>query len=143
MFILDSDHMSLIEHRGSPEAQRLAARISILAEGDDIVTTIISFEEQTRGWLSYLAQARSIVQQPEAYSRFRRMLENYRAIEVLDFNTASAVAFQLLTRQRLRVGTMDLKIAAIALAHDAILITRNLADFRQVPGLKIEDWTIR
>jgi tRNA(fMet)-specific endonuclease VapC len=37
---------------------------------------------------------------------------------------------------------MDLKIAAIVLAHDATLLSRNLSDFRKVPGLKVEDWTL-
>jgi tRNA(fMet)-specific endonuclease VapC len=37
---------------------------------------------------------------------------------------------------------MDLKIAAIVLAHDGMLLSRNLADFRQVIGLRVEDWTI-
>jgi tRNA(fMet)-specific endonuclease VapC len=37
---------------------------------------------------------------------------------------------------------MDLKIAAIALANDATLLTRNLSDFRKIPGLRIEDWTV-
>lgn len=42
---------------------------------------------------------------------------------------------------RLWIRTMDLKIAAIVVSSDAILLTRNLADFRQVPGLQVEDWT--
>ena len=35
---------------------------------------------------------------------------------------------------------MDLKIASIALAHDAIVLTRNRVDFEQVPNLQVEDW---
>ncbi|MBM3862272.1 MAG: type II toxin-antitoxin system VapC family toxin [Verrucomicrobia bacterium] len=45
-----------------------------------------------------------------------------------------------LRKHRLRVGTMDLKIASICLAHDATLLTRNLADFQKVPGLRVENW---
>ena len=37
---------------------------------------------------------------------------------------------------------MDLKIAAIVLANGATLLSRNLSDFRKVPGLKVEDWTL-
>jgi tRNA(fMet)-specific endonuclease VapC len=37
---------------------------------------------------------------------------------------------------------MDLKIAAIAIANEAILLTRNTKDFGQVENLAIADWTI-
>jgi len=37
---------------------------------------------------------------------------------------------------------MDLKIAAIALANDATLLTRNLSDFNKVPDLHAEDATL-
>jgi len=42
---------------------------------------------------------------------------------------------------RLRIGTMDLRIAAITLAYGATLVTRNVQDFQRIPGLVIEDWT--
>ena len=50
------------------------------------------------------------------------------------------IEFERLQRLRLRVGTMDLKIAAIALAHDASVLTRNSKDFSRVSGLRFEDW---
>ena len=56
--------------------------------------------------------------------------------------SAAGVEYQRLRRLRVRIGTMDLKIAAIVLTHDATLLTKNLSDFRKVPGLKVADWTL-
>jgi tRNA(fMet)-specific endonuclease VapC len=42
---------------------------------------------------------------------------------------------------KIRIGTMDLKIASIVKVRDATLFSRNLRDFRKVPGLKVEDWS--
>jgi tRNA(fMet)-specific endonuclease VapC len=42
--------------------------------------------------------------------------------------------------QGIRIGTLDLKIAAITIAHDATLLTRNTVDFAKVPGLRFENW---
>jgi len=38
------------------------------------------------------------------------------------------------------IGPYDLQIAAIALANDLTLVTRNVDEFRRVEGLKVEDW---
>jgi tRNA(fMet)-specific endonuclease VapC len=70
-----------------------------------------------------------------------RQLDNYCRIPVLGFDAPAAVMFQRLRRTRLRMGTMDLKTAAIALSHEATLRSRNLVDFGRVPGLHVEDWT--
>jgi len=76
-----------------------------------------------------------------AYSRLKRHLDDFRSHLVLDFEERAAAEFQRLRGQRIRIGTMDLKISAIVLVNDATLLTRNLVDFRKVPGLKAEDWT--
>lgn len=62
-------------------------------------------------------------------------------MRVVDFDERAAVQFQRLQALRLGLGAMDLRIAAIALAQDAILLSRNLQHFRKVPGLQVEDWT--
>jgi tRNA(fMet)-specific endonuclease VapC len=140
MVILDTDHVSVLEWAGSPEGQRLWARLD-QTPPNEVATTIISFEEQTRGWLTVLAQARSLAQQVEAYRRLNRQLDNFCRMIVLEFDERAAAEFQRLRNARVRVSTMDLKIAAVALTHQATLLTRNLRDFRQVPGLSVEDWT--
>ena len=67
MYILDTDHISVLESLSrSAEAQRLHFRLAGL-NPDERITTIITFEEQIRGWMSYLAQARSLPQQVAAY----------------------------------------------------------------------------
>ena len=61
---------------------------------------------------------------------------------VLDFDRQAATKFERLTRLKVRIGTMDLRIAAIAIAQGAVLLSKNLTDFRKVPGLRVEDWTV-
>jgi tRNA(fMet)-specific endonuclease VapC len=60
--------------------------------------------------------------------------------DIVLFDEAAADRFASLRRQRIRIGTMDLKIASMALVHDALLLTGNSRDFSQVPGLRHENW---
>jgi tRNA(fMet)-specific endonuclease VapC len=140
MLVLDTDHMSLLEW-GSDAGARLREHLANYEEGD-VATTIINYEEQVRGWMAYIARARSLEKQVEAYRRLRNHLENYRQIPVLDFDDAAARIYQQLRRARIRIGTMDLKIAAIVISLDATLLSRNQRDFSSVPGIHVEDWTV-
>lgn len=83
----------------------------------------------------------SVDRQLAAYSRLNRMREYYCVTPVLPFDERALAQFQSLWMRRIRVGTMDLKIAATALAHGATLVTRNTTDFSKVPGLTVEDWS--
>ena len=141
MHILDTDHISILESVStSPEAQRLRFRLAGLRTQARI-TTIITFEEQVRGWMSYLAQSRTIAQQVKAYQKLKGVLDRYLKLTVLEFDERAGAEFERLKLARIRIGTMDLKIAAIALSHGATVLTRNRGDFEQVPGLQVEDWT--
>jgi tRNA(fMet)-specific endonuclease VapC len=141
MVVLDTDHLSLLERQDSSASQRLRGRLSGL---DPVLraTTIITYEEQTRGWMAYMARAKTVPREIEAYARLNAHLRNFRNILVLDFEEQAAIEYQRLRHSRVRIGTMDLKNAAIVLANNAILLSRNSSDFRKVPGLKLEDWTL-
>ncbi len=82
-----------------------------------------------------------MAQQVGAYRRLKNVLNRYLKLTVLEFDEAAAEEFERLQKQRIRIGTMDLKIAAIALTRHATLLTRNSKDFSKVPGLHIEDWS--
>ncbi|MBL8207881.1 MAG: type II toxin-antitoxin system VapC family toxin [Blastocatellia bacterium] len=139
MYILDTDHMSLLERKTSHEAQRLFFRLSAIND-KDYGTTIISVEEQMKGWLALLASARTVEKQIEFYGRLKNALYRYNKIQLFDFDFQAANIFTDLQKRRLRIGTMDLKIAAIAIANNATLLSRNLKDFGKIPTLQVDDW---
>jgi len=94
-----------------------------------------------RGWLVVLSRSRKIEQEIFAYRQLRMLFVFFIDTSMLAFDEVAAARFVHLRRARLHLGTMDLKIAAITLAHQALLLSRNLSDFRRFPGLQVEDWT--
>ncbi len=140
LYLMDSDHISLIQ-RGGEEGQRIIRRLRDMPP-DDVGTTIITYEEQMRGWLSRIAQASSSERQVVIYGELKRLLNRYCQLAVLEYDTAAAEQYERLRQEHRRLGTMDLKIAAIALTNNAIVLTRNATDFGKVNGLSTEDWSI-
>jgi tRNA(fMet)-specific endonuclease VapC len=69
-------------------------------------------------------------------------LANESAELLIGFETAAASTFQSIKKTYPRLGSMDLKIAAIAIANNATLLTRNLSDFSQIKNLRTEQWTV-
>jgi tRNA(fMet)-specific endonuclease VapC len=138
MYLLDTDHLSLIQ-RGSAAGQNILTRLT--ATSQPFATTIVTYEEQSRGWLAYLSNAKTIDTQVSAYSFLQSHAVHYRSINIFPFSTAAAQIYQTLRRNHPRLGSGDLKIAAIVIAHEAILLTRNIQDFGQIQNLQIEDWT--
>jgi tRNA(fMet)-specific endonuclease VapC len=67
-----------------------------------------------------------------------------RDVAVIDFDAACAEQFGkvrgTLLQVGIRVATADLMIASVALVHYLTLVTHNAADYRNVPGLRLDDW---
>lgn len=140
IYIFDTDHLSVLE-RGGTNAKCLRQRLESISSNTQVAVSIISYEEQIRGWLSYIGKAKNVEQQVEAYKQLKQQLTNYCAIPILEFDEQAAQVFQRLRKKHPRLGTMDLKIASITLVNRAVLLTRNRADFGQISTLLIEDWT--
>jgi tRNA(fMet)-specific endonuclease VapC len=65
-----------------------------------------------------------------------------RSIVIIPFSCAAALEHQRLRKAYPRLGNMDLKIAAIVLTNNAVLLTRNASDFRKIVELRTEDWSV-
>lgn len=140
MWILDTDHLTLLLQGNATVVNKLAAK----AQGE-VVITVVTAEEQIWGRLSAIrqaSQASNAEKLVRAYLKFRLALNDLMRFTILDFTQEAYLKYQELRHQKIRVGTQDLRIAAIALSIDATVVTRNQRDFNQVPGLRLEDWTI-
>jgi tRNA(fMet)-specific endonuclease VapC len=138
MILLDSDHLTILMLAEDRRSAGLAARLERV-QGEGVGVTVVSVEEQMRGWLAAI-KARTAAGQVIAYDRLINLVRFLQDWEIVRFDEHAAEAFNRLRKQGVRIGTQDLKIASIALTNDALLLSANLRDFRKVPGLRTENW---
>ena len=138
MLVLDTDHVTEYQRGKSVAAQRLKQRLDSATE--PYSTTIITVEENMRGWMAAIRRTNDPRVQIDGYTRFQRLFNFYATWNILEWDAAAVDGYESLRTAGIRVGTMDLKIASIALANNATLLTRNTNDFNRIPGLNIEDW---
>ena len=140
MIILDTDCLSLLQRKRGDAYLTLFNKLTTFPP-EEIATTIVSFDEQMRGWMSIVARSRTTDLLVDAYADLESFLVAFKNMPVIGFDESSGRIFDELKSQKLRVGTMDLRIASVAMSQNAILVSRNLVDFERVPGLTVEDWT--
>lgn len=140
MILLDTDHLSVLKYPNNDRCVRLNERLRQQPVDEVVTVSIISVEEQMRGWLAAIAKERQARRQVLAYSELARLFAFFQAFNVLVFDERAADQFDQLRLAKIRIGTMDLKIAAIALVNRALLLTANRSDFAQVAGLRVENW---
>jgi tRNA(fMet)-specific endonuclease VapC len=139
MIVLDTDHLSELQRPESRRRVRLVERLKRL-DSRGIATTIVSVEEQFRGRLATINSRPPGIEQVAPYMELTELLGSFVGTIVLPFDMTAAGIFRNLRASKVRIGTMDLKIAAIVQANDAKLLSAKLRDFRQVPNLLVEDW---
>jgi tRNA(fMet)-specific endonuclease VapC len=137
LFLLDTDHLTLY-HMGHPQLLQNVARHLT----HHLAISVITVEEQLTGWQRALNQATSNPRREQIYQRMAHTVESLSGWRVLPLTCAALNRHAQLIRQRLNVGSNDLKIAASALENNAIVVTRNLRDFGRVAGLSCQDWTV-
>ena len=137
--LLDTDHLSILQRRTQPHCDRLRQRLDRLPV-DDTASSIVCHQEQFAGWQAYVNQSKTDEEIVHAYGELEFMWRFFRKMNVVSFTSEAQTRFVSLRKQKIRIPTLDLRIACVALVTDSLLLSRNLKDFRQVPGLNVEDW---
>ena len=135
--ILDTNHISAVD-RSKAVAEDFQKRIKL--RGGSLFVTVISVEEVMRGWLALLSSRKKKSDELPVYERLKRSTEMFASWDILPWDAESLELYESLRKQRLKMSSADMKIASIALAHEAVLLTQNRQDFERVPNLQIEDW---
>lgn len=101
----------------------------------DVVMSALSLAEMQRRLRSDAA---------DAAIRRERLEELLKNLPILAFDAEAAKAYGgiLALREWVRARDFDRMIAGHALSCDAVLVTNNEADFRDIPGLKLENWLV-
>ena len=134
-YLLDSDHLTLYEH-----GHALVTRRVRLRPAGEVGITVVTVEEALRGRLAKVARAADGPSRIHQYDLLEKTIQFVTQFQVAPYDQRAEDEFQQL--RSIRIGTQDLKIASIARANGATLVTRNRRDFGRVPGLTLEDWSV-
>lgn len=135
LLVLDTDTLTLLQE-GNPNAISHFMR----CEKNNLVTTVISVEERLAGWYSILHRSNKPEIVARNYEHLAEQIEYLSTWRILRFPVNAIARYQQLVALRLNIGKSDLKIAAIVLENNGILVTRNRRDFERVPNLQLVDW---
>jgi tRNA(fMet)-specific endonuclease VapC len=139
LWVLDTDSLSLLE-RGNPKIQDRLRQVN----ADSVAISIVTAEEKMKGRLAAinsLSGIERIDRLAVAYRDLQSSIEDLQALPILPFSELAKDRYRDLLQQKIRVGSHDLRIAAIVLSVEGILVTRNRRDFERVPSLQMDDWS--
>jgi tRNA(fMet)-specific endonuclease VapC len=136
MILLDTDMLTLYlaAHPRVMEQVRAAEEVPVIS--------VISRIEVMQGRFASVLKAADGAQLLSAQERLAIAEHGLAKFNLVPLNADAATEFDRLRQNKKlkKIGRADLLIATIALAHRATLITGNLRHFRQVPGLKLQNW---
>jgi tRNA(fMet)-specific endonuclease VapC len=138
LFILDTDIVTLASHRHP----QVTARIQRASQSDRVTVSVITVREIMEGRLASIKRSKQPAHILSAYESLKQSTELLSTLPILAFGAAAFARFRQLLQMKLNVRNDDLRIAAIAVEESGVVVTRNLRDFRRVPGLACEDWSV-
>lgn len=111
---------------------------------DRIWVSSVVAEEQIPGRMSDINKARAprtSLSLPRTHEQFAKTLEDLRILPLFPYSDAAHSVYQGFSAKAIRSGGQDSRIAAQAIAHGMIVVTRNVRDFNAI-GAACEDWSV-
>ncbi len=105
----------------------------VLSKGHVLTLNAVSYYELRRG-LTLPRFSRRLSQFETSLTRYESLPMNTEALDV------AVGIYQTLRADGTLLEDADILMAAIAISHDATLVTRNLKHFERIDGLKLETW---
>jgi tRNA(fMet)-specific endonuclease VapC len=139
LYLFDTDHLTLYQYTNPNLGERLR---NLDYRVHQLVTTAINYQEQISGRFEQVRRAKKSAEIVSAYQLLQETIKFFEAWDIVPYVDQAENHFKAARKMGIRIGTMDLRIASIALSLDATVVTRNRKDFQQVPQLKFEDWSI-
>jgi len=136
MHLLDTDTLRYLFAQHPKVVNKLKAATQV----DIVGTTVVSKIEALRGRFDFALKAATVEELIKAYGMLAETEANLENLYIAPFDQNAADHFRRLQKSHRRIGRADLLIACICLAQKAIVVTRNVKDFRVVPNLRIENW---
>ena len=136
LYVLDTDIMTLYQHGQPTVVRQVLAHVAT-----ELALAVISLEEELTGWYTKLRKVRKRDDLARVYQRLSEAVPFFARFRILSFTEPAIFRYESLRRTHRNIGKNDLRIAAIALEHGAVVVTRNVRDFQRVPGLTVEDWS--
>lgn len=137
MFLLDTDIASLVLH----EHERVLARMAKV-DPNETALAIITRLEMLRGRIDAIVKSATADELLRAVAGFARTEVFLSQFRIISIDEKAATTFEQLrgNKKLKKMDRGDLLQAAIALANNATLVTRNTKDYASVPNLKLENW---
>jgi len=106
----------------------------------ELATTVITIEEQLRGWYTRVRRAKKRDELAKAYQALADTAKALSGLAIFSFTESAIIRYEGLKALGIRISKADLRIGAITLENGGTLVTRNLRDFQQIPNLPLENW---
>lgn len=137
MYLLDTDTLTYLYHGHSKVIEHLKT-----IKDSEVGITIITKVEVLRGRIDYLLKAENganLLKAQELFFRTDKLLSQLLIVPIDQIASGEFDRLRAVSKYR-KIGRADLLIASITLANKATLVTRNKRHFKQIPGLKLENW---